>query len=84
MDLGKSRGIYITTNVYQSESNVNSLSLSLSIALVFFRMVVFRPFIGEVLVGKIASSSPNGIRVTLQFFDDIVIPAEWMKENSLL
>lgn len=41
---------------------------------VCFRLVVFRPFIDEVLVGKIRSCSPEGVRVSLGFFDDIMIP----------
>ncbi|KAI9184039.1 DNA-directed RNA polymerase III complex subunit Rpc25 [Blastocladiella emersonii ATCC 22665] len=39
-----------------------------------FSMVVFRPFPGEVIVGKILSSSRDGIRVSTSFFDDILIP----------
>lgn len=31
------------------------------IYLVTFRMVVFRPFAGEVLTGKIKSCSPSGV-----------------------
>ncbi|KAI7904774.1 DNA-directed RNA polymerase III subunit RPC8-like protein [Cokeromyces recurvatus] len=41
---------------------------------VTFRVVVFRPFVGEILVGKIKSCSPNGVLVTMGFFDDILIP----------
>lgn len=42
---------------------------------VTFRYVVFRPFIDEVLVGKVKSCSKEGIYVTMKFFDDIFIPA---------
>ncbi|PVG02100.1 hypothetical protein CPB86DRAFT_752314 [Serendipita vermifera] len=38
-----------------------------------FRLVVFRPFISEVLVGKVKSQDEQGIRVTLNFFDEIYI-----------
>nr|CAD7428270.1 unnamed protein product [Timema monikensis] len=38
-----------------------------------FRYVVFRPFIEEVMVGKIRSCSREGVHVTLGFFDDIII-----------
>jgi DNA-directed RNA polymerase III subunit RPC8 len=41
--------------------------------LVTFRLIVFRPFIGEVLSGKVLSQSPLGIRVSMGFFDDITI-----------
>ncbi|WFD08187.1 DNA-directed RNA polymerase III complex subunit Rpc25 [Malassezia vespertilionis] len=39
-----------------------------------FRLVIFRPFTNEVLVGRISSSSSESIRVTMGFFDDIYIP----------
>ncbi|KDN41137.1 hypothetical protein K437DRAFT_279105 [Tilletiaria anomala UBC 951] len=42
---------------------------------VTFRLVVFRPMIGEVLLGKIKSSNEDGIRVSMGFYDDIYIPA---------
>ncbi|CAI8020805.1 DNA-directed RNA polymerase III subunit RPC8 [Geodia barretti] len=39
-----------------------------------FRVVVFRPFVDEILVGKIRSCSSEGVRVSLGFFDDVFIP----------
>lgn len=47
-----------------------------------FRMVVFRPFIGEVLYGKIKSCSEKGIFVTMGFFDDIFIPRDNFQPNT--
>ncbi|KAJ2959583.1 hypothetical protein NQ176_g11109 [Zarea fungicola] len=41
-----------------------------------FRMIVFRPFKGEVMVGRIRSSTPAGINVRTDFFDDIFVPFE--------
>ena len=38
-------------------------------------MTVFRPFVGEVLTGRIMAATHTGIRVSLEFFDDIFIPA---------
>jgi len=35
---------------------------------------VFRPFVGEVLVGKVAECSAAGIRVSMNFFEHILIP----------
>ncbi|KAI8070793.1 DNA-directed RNA polymerase III subunit RPC8-like protein [Gongronella butleri] len=49
---------------------------------VSFRMTVFRPYIGEVLVGHIKSCSPHGIRVSLGFFDDIHLPQETLLEGT--
>lgn len=43
-----------------------------------FRMIVFRPFKGEILMGKIVSSSDLGIRISMGFFDDIFVPAPAM------
>ncbi|KAI8850153.1 RNA polymerase Rpb7 [Chytridium lagenaria] len=44
-----------------------------------FRMIVFRPFVDEVIVGKVANSSAAGIKVSLEFFDDILIPPVCMQ-----
>jgi len=41
-----------------------------------FRLVVFKPFVSEVLIGKVESSTEEGIRVSMTFFDDIWIPAD--------
>lgn len=38
---------------------------------VTFRLIVFRPFVGEMLEGFITSSDEGGIRITLGFFDDV-------------
>jgi len=48
-----------------------------------FRLVVFRPFAGEIITGKILSSSREGVRVTLGFFDDILIPHFLLQQPSL-
>jgi DNA-directed RNA polymerase III subunit RPC8 len=39
-----------------------------------FRMTIFRPFVGEVLTGRIMAATHNGLRISLEFFDDIFIP----------
>ncbi|CAO3643794.1 unnamed protein product [Cunninghamella blakesleeana] len=49
---------------------------------VTFRLTVFRPFIGEILTGRIKSCSPQGIRVSMGFFDDIHIPGATLQTNS--
>ena len=71
-----------------------------------FRMVVFRPFVGEVragccfcccvavcvahrllstqiLVGRISSSSKSGLWVSLEFFDEVFIPAHLLQSPSV-
>ncbi|ELU15722.1 hypothetical protein CAPTEDRAFT_156703 [Capitella teleta] len=50
--------------------------------IVKFRYVVFRPFMDEILVGKIRSSSKEGVHVSLGFFDDILIPSDAMQHPS--
>ncbi|OZJ04903.1 hypothetical protein BZG36_02495 [Bifiguratus adelaidae] len=47
-----------------------------------FRIIVFRPYIGEVLTGKIKSSTEKGIKVSMGFFDDIFIPADFMQPGT--
>ncbi|KAJ8651528.1 DNA-directed RNA polymerase [Lichtheimia ornata] len=47
-----------------------------------FRLVIFRPFVGEVITGRVKSCSSSGVRVTLGFFDDIHIPAPALQPGS--
>ncbi|KAG1675686.1 hypothetical protein FOA52_002395 [Chlamydomonas sp. UWO 241] len=47
-----------------------------------FRLVVFRPFVGEVLVGRLKSCTKDGLRVSLGFFDDILIPVWALQDPS--
>ncbi|KAI9819545.1 MAG: DNA-directed RNA polymerase III subunit rpc25 [Pycnora praestabilis] len=49
-----------------------------------FRLVVFRPFKGEIILGKISSASEYGIKIRLDFFDDIFIPPHLLFEGSEL
>jgi DNA-directed RNA polymerase III subunit RPC8 len=48
----------------------------------WFKLVIFRPFVEEVCVGTIVKSTPEGIQVSLGFFQDIFIPAYWMLRPS--
>ncbi|XP_077976313.1 DNA-directed RNA polymerase III subunit RPC8-like [Styela clava] len=47
-----------------------------------FRYVVFRPFVDEVLIGKIKGCSRDGVCVTMGFFDDVLIPPENLQQPS--
>lgn len=47
-----------------------------------FRMIIFRPFIGEILVGRITSSTMDGLKISMDFFDDILIPAYLLKQPA--
>ncbi|ROW01390.1 hypothetical protein VPNG_07596 [Cytospora leucostoma] len=46
-----------------------------------FRLVVFRPFKGEVIMGRITKCTPGGIHVRTEFFSDIVVEAEELPEG---
>lgn len=50
--------------------------------IVHFRYVVFRPFVDEILIGKIKGCSKESVQVTMGFFDDINIPADSMQQPS--
>eukprot|EP00270_Netrium_digitus_P021937 TRINITY_DN9649_c0_g3_i1.p1 TRINITY_DN9649_c0_g3~~TRINITY_DN9649_c0_g3_i1.p1 ORF type:complete len:203 (-),score=56.58 TRINITY_DN9649_c0_g3_i1:217-783(-) len=47
-----------------------------------FRLVVFRPFVGEVLIGRIQKCDASGVYVTLGFFWDIHIPEHLLQIPS--
>ena len=49
---------------------------------VSFRLVLFKPYINEVLIGKIERSSQKSIQISIGFFDSIIIPAENLLENT--
>ncbi|KNC74500.1 hypothetical protein SARC_12956, partial [Sphaeroforma arctica JP610] len=46
-----------------------------------FRYVVFRPFVGETISGKVLQNGKDGLQVSLGFFDDIFIPSHFMRDN---
>ena len=47
-----------------------------------FRMVVFRPHVGEVLEGTLVSCSPQGLRISVGFFDEIHVPSRLLQSPS--
>ncbi|KAK3740692.1 hypothetical protein QZH41_019070 [Actinostola sp. cb2023] len=49
---------------------------------VSYRFVVFRPFIDEILKGRIRSCNREGVQVSMEFFDDIFIPFEYLQQPS--
>lgn len=42
-------------------------------SIVRFRLVVFRPFVNEVLIGKVKQQTQDGLKLTLDFFDDLEV-----------
>uniref|UniRef100_A0A1I7V004 RNA_pol_Rbc25 domain-containing protein n=2 Tax=Caenorhabditis tropicalis TaxID=1561998 RepID=A0A1I7V004_9PELO len=49
-------------------------------ARVTFRMIVFRPFVDEVIEAKVIESSRQGLTLSIEFFEDIFVPAEKLPE----
>ncbi|KAF8308349.1 hypothetical protein DL93DRAFT_2126859 [Clavulina sp. PMI_390] len=49
---------------------------------VTFRIVVFRPFVSEVILAKVRSCDPEKIHLSLGFFDDITIPKTSLPPGS--
>lgn len=47
-----------------------------------FRIIVFRPFKGEIILGRISSASEYGLKIGLDFFDDICVPPHLMFPGS--
>ncbi|KAH9729538.1 F4H5.12 protein [Citrus sinensis] len=47
-----------------------------------FRLMVFRPFLGEIIAAKLKESDANGLRLSLGFFEDIYIPSHLLPSPS--
>jgi len=43
---------------------------------------VFKPFKGEIITGKVRSSTVDGLYVSLGFFEDVFIPASELQTPS--
>lgn len=46
-----------------------------------FRMVVFRPFKHEIIAARIKGSTPEGIYLTTEFFDNIFVPSSMLFDD---
>lgn len=49
-----------------------------------FRILVFRPFIGEILSGRVSCCTKQGIKISLDFFENASIPKELLQSPSVL
>ena len=47
-----------------------------------FHLVIFKPYVGEVMTGTVVASDPQGMRVSLGFFDDIHVPHRLLQHPS--
>lgn len=43
-----------------------------------FRLLMFRPFVGEVITSKLKESTSDGLHLSLGFFDDIYVPVPFL------
>jgi DNA-directed RNA polymerase III subunit RPC8 len=50
---------------------------------VVFRLVVFRPKVNELLIGRVHSCSQMGIQVSLGFFHDVSVPANLLRQPTV-
>ncbi|KAF2859096.1 hypothetical protein K470DRAFT_259127 [Piedraia hortae CBS 480.64] len=49
---------------------------------VTFRLVVFRPFKGEVVYAKLQHSSPMGVFMSMFFYNDLIVPRHLLFEGT--
>ncbi|GAV80466.1 SHS2_Rpb7-N domain-containing protein/RNA_pol_Rbc25 domain-containing protein [Cephalotus follicularis] len=47
-----------------------------------FRMIMFRPFVGEIITAKLKESDTDGLHLSLGFFDDIHVPVHLLPSPS--
>ncbi|KAL5103333.1 F-box/LRR-repeat protein 16 [Taenia crassiceps] len=47
-----------------------------------FRLICFRPSIDEVIIGAVKNCTPDGLHISLYFFDDIFVPADKLRHPS--
>ncbi|CAN6720198.1 unnamed protein product [Malus baccata var. baccata] len=47
-----------------------------------FTLIMFRPFVGEIISAKLKESTSNGLRLSLGFFDDIYVPVHLLPSPS--
>lgn len=47
-----------------------------------FRLLVFRPFKGEIIAARVKYNTPEGIYLSTEFFDNILVPDTMLFEGS--
>ncbi|OAF67940.1 RNA polymerase III subunit C8 [Intoshia linei] len=63
-------------DIINIEKNVIMTGSASCYCLVKFRLVIFRPAISEIITGRIYKSTKDGVYVTINFFQDILIRPE--------
>ena len=79
MGQGLCIGIYDITEIGDAEVRCGT---GVPVLSVVFRVIVFGPFIGEVLSGVVASVDEHGVRVSLGFSADVIIPCEMFQQPA--
>ena len=47
-----------------------------------FRFIVFHPFVNEVITGKVRNCTKDGLRISVDFFDDIFVPVQNLPQKN--
>ncbi|GER46275.1 DNA-directed RNA polymerase III subunit RPC8 [Striga asiatica] len=50
--------------------------------MVVFRLVMFRPFVGEVISARLMESTKDGLRLSLGFFEDMYVHVPCLKSHN--
>ena len=78
-NLGLCVALYDILHIGESHLHPGSASHHTAVE---FRLVIFRPYVGEILTGSVVSCDEDGVRITLGFFDDIHVPKTLLQEPS--
>ncbi|VDM30791.1 unnamed protein product [Hydatigera taeniaeformis] len=81
-DITKIGDMYILQDSGSYQVVGSALLLHANKFLVSFRFVCFRPSIDEVIIGTVKNCTPDGLHISLYFFDDIFIPADKLRHPS--
>lgn len=80
LNLGLCVAIYDVIHVGESQIYPGNASHHTTVE---FRLVIFKPFVGEVLDGSITSCDAQGVRISLGFFDEVHVPGRLLQEGSV-
>lgn len=49
-----------------------------------FQAIIFKPFPKQIISGRVLSSDATGLRITLNFFQDVRVPAHMLQDPASL
>lgn len=79
VDLGMCIALYDVIDVGESILYPGDASQHTSVK---FRLVMFKPFVGEILTGKVVTCDEQGARISLGFCDTIYVPHSLLQDPS--